>query len=236
MALSKIFKKNSAPEELPDLAIDELKKEIRNAIDGKKEPEEETEKLVEETKTEENEKVEEDNSENKETESEEKPTEQIAQEEPEERIVEEEPEREIVVENKKIDKSFFNPMITELKKENFDPAKINKWYNENFSRKSAVEGMKDYWEKKKEDFIIETVEKEFRSRINERISHLQELEMAWQEIYIKLLEKEEEMKKEETNIKKLIKDFSEVSIKKKAVKKNNKEANHEKKETEQNLC
>ena len=40
--------------------------------------------------------------------------------------------------------------------------------------------------------------------------NLQKLESSWQEIYIKLVEKEEEMKKEEKNIKKIIKDFSSV--------------------------
>jgi hypothetical protein len=40
--------------------------------------------------------------------------------------------------------------------------------------------------------------------------HLQKLELEWQEIYVKLVEKEEEMKKEEKSIKKIIKDFSEV--------------------------
>jgi len=113
-------------------------------------------------------------------------------------------------ENINLEKSFFNPLINELKKENFDPAKINAWYQKRFSDKSAIEEMKEYWEKQKNEFITETVEKEFKARINEKMHHLQKLELEWQDIYVKLVEKEEEMKKEEKSIKKIIKDFSEV--------------------------
>ena len=37
MALSKLFKKTSAPEELPDLAIDELKKDLKKDFSEKEE-------------------------------------------------------------------------------------------------------------------------------------------------------------------------------------------------------
>ena len=85
--------------------------------------------------------------------------------------------------------------------------------------------MKEYWENQKDEFITETVEKEFKSRINERMVHLQKLEAEWQKIYIDLIKKEEEMKKEEIHIKKVIKEFSDVfkkkgNLKKEILKKN----------------
>ena len=49
--------------------------------------------------------------------------------------------------------------------------------------------MKEYWEKQKDEFITETVEKEFKDRINEKMNHLQKLEAEWQEIYINLITK-----------------------------------------------
>ena len=79
--------------------------------------------------------------------------------------------------------------------------------------------MKEYWEKQKDEFITEAVEKEFRARINERMNALQKLEAEWQEIYIDLIKKEEDMKKEEKNIKKIINDFSDVFKKKGNLKK-----------------
>ena len=118
-----------------------------------------------------------------------------------------------------LEKSFFNPLLTELKKDNFDPTKINSWYQKRFAEKGAIEEMKEYWEKQKDEFITEAVEKEFRARINERMNALQKLEAEWQEIYIDLIKKEEDMKKEEKNIKKIINDFSEVFKKKGNLKK-----------------
>lgn len=222
MALSKMFKKNNAPDELPDLAIDELKKDLKKDYSEKEDAKEtipglkkeipalleKIEEKQEEPSTSEEEKGEEITKEPEEV------IEEKKQEDSEEKqeINEEEKEIKNFKEDEKInlEKSFFNPLINELKKENFDPAKINAWYQKRFSDKSAIEEMKEYWEKQKNEFITETVEKEFKARINERMHHLQKLESEWQEIYIKLVEKEEEMKKEEKNIKKIIKDFSEV--------------------------
>ena len=222
MALSKMFKKNNAPDELPDLAIDELKKDLKKDYSEKEEPKEtlpELKKEIPSTPEIVEEKPEEENTGEEEKEATEDPEESV--EENEEGDSEEKPEEENTGEEEKeikpseeekinLEKSFFNPLINELKKENFDPAKINAWYQKRFSDKSAIEEMKEYWEKQKNEFITETVEKEFKARINERMHHLQKLGLEWHEIYVKLVEKEEEMKKEEKSIKKIIKDFSEV--------------------------
>lgn len=220
MALSKVFKKSSIPDELPDLAIDELKKELKKEYSEKQEVKETPAEIKEETpKSEKNEEeggvyqVSDEEISTQEEVEEEVPQEDLDGEEERHEI--KEPEEEII----NLERSFFNPLIEELKKENFDPGKVNAWYQKKFSEKSAVEGMKAYWEKQKNEFITETIEKEFKLRINERMRKLQKLESEWQEIFLKLIEKEEEMKKEEKNIKKIIKDFSGVVKKKGNVKK-----------------
>lgn len=227
MALSKMFKKNNAPDELPDLAIDELKKELKKDYSEKvevKEPavevKEETPKVQEAVEEEQEEpEVIEESPKEETTEETEKDNDEKEEEETSE-VQNKEDETEKIEEGKiNLEKSFFNPLINELKKENFDPAKINAWYQKRFSDKSAIEEMKEYWENQKNEFITETVEKEFKARINERMHKLQKLESEWQERYIKLVEKEEEMKKEEKNIKKIIKDFSEAIKKKGNLKK-----------------
>ena len=204
MALSKIFKKNDAPDELPDLAIDELKKEMNKDFSEKEEPK----------------------AEEAPPKTEEKPAEKVEEQPPEEKT--EQPTEEKVEgpakpkEKVHFEKSFFNPLLAELKKDNFDPSKINSWYQKKFSEKGAIEEMKEYWEKQKNDFITGAIEKEFKERINQRMNNLQKLEGEWQEIYIELIKKEEEMKKEEKNIKKIIKDFSQMFVKKGNLKKERK--------------
>lgn len=222
MALSKMFKKNNAPDELPDLAIDELKKDLKKDYSEKEEPKEALPELKKEMpivpemveeKQEEQSTIQEEKEEPPQ-ENEEKVEENQEEDSEEKQEINEETDKKIKPakedENINLEKSFFNPLINELKKENFDPAKINAWYQKRFSDKSAIEEMKEYWEKQKNEFITETVEKEFKARINEKMHHLQKLELEWQDIYVKLVEKEEEMKKEEKSIKKIIKDFSEV--------------------------
>jgi hypothetical protein len=211
MALSKIFKKTSAPDELPDLAIDELKKDLKKDFSEKEEP-----KI--EGKKEETPKTEEENASETPSETTEEVKEEKTEEAPSE-TANNKPEVKIGEEKVNLEKSFFNPLLTELKKDNFDPTKINSWYQKRFAEKGAIEEMKEYWEKQKDEFITEAVEKEFRARINERMNALQKLEAEWQEIYIDLIKKEEDMKKEEKNIKKIINDFSEVFKKKGNLKK-----------------
>jgi hypothetical protein len=223
MALSKIFKKTNVPDELPDLAIDELKKDLKKDYSEKEEKKEEVkpegETKKEEIKEEENPRKEEIKREEDNSESNEKSPEEISEPKEKEEI-ENQKNKEKSIDNKaNFEKSFFNPLLDELKKENFDPAKINSWYQQRFSDKGAIDEMKEYWEKQKDEFITETIEKEFKERINERMNNLQKLEAEWQEIYINLIQKEEEMKKEEKNIKKIIKDFSEVFKKKGNLKK-----------------
>jgi hypothetical protein len=216
MALSKIFKKTNAPDELPDLAIDELKKDLKKDYSDKEEIKNEV-KRVEDSKLEE-EKPEEKEVQKEEENGEKTPEENKSSEaennKKENKIEEKTDEGKI-----NLEKSFFNPILAELKKDNFDPSKINSWYQKRFSEKGAIEEMKEYWENQKDEFITESLEKEFRARINERMTCLQKLESEWQQIYIDLVEKEEEMKKEEKNIKQIIKDFSQVFKKKGNLKK-----------------
>lgn len=226
MALSKIFKKNNAPDELPDLAIDELKKDLKKDYSEKEdkkieEKKEESPKI--EDKTQKEEKQEEPKKEDNKEESKIDP---VKEEQPKEvsinvneEIKDKKIEDKIEETKMNFEKSFFNPLLEELKKESFDPAKINSWYQQRFSEKGAIDEMKEYWEKQKDDFITETIEKEFKDRINEKMGNLQKLEAEWQEIYINLIKKEEEMKKQEKDIKKIIKDFSEVFKKKANLKK-----------------
>ena len=167
MALSKLFKKTSAPEELPDLAIDELKKDLKKDFSEKEEAK--TEEKKEETPKPKEEKTEEDNTKEETPESNGDETEEKKEETPSE-TDNSKNDGKTNEEKVNLEKSFFNPLVTELKKENFDPSKINSWYEKRFSQKGAIEEMKEYWEKQKDEFITEAVEKEFRSRINEKMN------------------------------------------------------------------
>ncbi len=232
MALKKIFKKGDAPDELPDLAIDELKKDLnRDPSEEKQETPQKTEAPAPKpdsppADTPQPETKEETPAPNPET-SADTPQPETKEETPAPKPEEKPKEGTATVglneeERAKLEKSFFNPFLNEFNKENFDPSKISNWYQRRFSEKGAIEEMKEYWEGQKDEFITETIEKEFKSRISERMKNLQKLEAEWQKKYIDLLQKEQEMKKEEMHIKKIIKEFSDVFKKKGNVKKESK--------------
>jgi hypothetical protein len=258
MAKSKRFKKKGkeVPDELPDLAVDDLKKDLEEAVSG--EPAPVSENGNGETPANQGEKV----PENQEVApapaeeqpaqepvaeetpvqeapaTEEQPTEPVAEEQP---ATEEQPAQEPVAEETPVqeapateeqpteeiqnstqdpssldpDKSFFNNLSKELDKDKIDIEKLNEWYKQKFPKGDALEDMKDYWEDKKDELIVESIGKEYKKKIKESMQNLQKLEGEWQKIYFDLVTKEEEMKNQEKHLKSTIKEFTQIVKKRK---------------------
>jgi hypothetical protein len=228
MTLSKRSKKKSSPpEELPDLAIDELKKDMEEAVSGKlkeevpapetnapvtqetPQPEETptTEPTQEEKTAQEAEPVQEEQVQDEQSSQEEASAEEPAQEEETE---------EEAVKGYKLDpnKSFFNNLLNELNERETDISKLNQWYKTRFPKGNALEEMKGYWQEKKDELILESVGKELKAKLDVQMKKLQRLEGEWQKIYFDLVTKEEEMKKQEKKLKEIVKEFTAVFRKK----------------------
>jgi len=225
MGLSK-KNKNSPPAELPDLAIDELKKDLKNAIEGKEEIKTE-EKPVETPKVEEKiiqDQIKEivvDTNSKEET----KEIEQINVNENQNKEKSIEKIDETSVKSYKLDpkKSFFNALLVDLEKKETDIAKLNEWYNTRFPQGNALEEMKEYWKEKKDEIILENIGKELKDKIDLHMKQLQKLEEEWQKIYFDLISKEDEMKNQEKRLKEVINEFTEVFKKRGNIKKDRKE-------------
>ena len=71
----------------------------------------------------------------------------------------------------------------------------------------VVSNMRGYWEGNKADIIIESFGAEYKRQINEKVKILRGLEEDWREIYFGLVKKEEEMKKEERELKETLSEF-----------------------------
>ena len=203
MSFFNLFKKN-APDELPDLATDEIEKKS------------ETKKLKE----------------NEEQESEElKESKEIikdylTQEEKSEKIKKVEKKLEEVKEGTKkeiekikkllpkntehIEESFFNKLQEDINKEATNLNKLERWYNNKFLSQDIVSSMRDYWEKQKVNPFIKVIGRNFKDRVTEKTNKLQQLEKEWQNIYFDLIEKEEEMREQERELKSVLADFVEL--------------------------
>jgi len=102
---------------------------------------------------------------------------------------------------------FFDQVLNDINGELKDVGQLEDWYEKKFMKENVVSNMKGYWEKNKADIIIESFGSEYKRQINEKVRVLQNLEEDWREIYFKLVKKEEEMKKEERELKEVLSEF-----------------------------
>lgn len=186
------FKGNQdVPDELPDLAINQIKEELKKeiAIPSLPVAEKVTTPKVEEVKQE------------------------IVVKESlkKEEII---TEKEAPLEKKRMEieseKSFFNQILQDINEEITDVDSLEKWYEKKFITQDVVDDMKGYWEGQKKDLVLKSLGQSFKERINDNIKKLQQLETDWQNVYFDLIEKEEEMKEQEKELRRIISEFIEV--------------------------
>jgi hypothetical protein len=122
--------------------------------------------------------------------------------------------------------SFFIKLQENLNKEMDSLNRLEEWYNTKLLPEDTLSEMKNYWEKQKSSSVIQIIGKDFQDKITKKIILLQELEKSWQDIYFNLIEKEEQIKEQEKELKKMLAEFIEFC--KKRVKN---EKTKEKKET-----
>ena len=102
---------------------------------------------------------------------------------------------------------FFSKLQGDLTSELSSLSKLDKWYSSKFLPQDSVEGMKSYWEKQKESSVIKIIGRDFQDKIAEKTENLQKLEKEWQESYFTTIEKEEAIRKEEQELKKVLAEF-----------------------------
>ena len=200
MGISKVFKKKgNVPDELPDLAVDELKNNLKDAFSDKG-----TEAPKEEAPAESAAPAEE-------TPTESTPTEEAATAETSAEGEQPAANEETTSTKSRLDpeKSFFAKILKGLDEEDGDDLnKLNELYDKNFVKKDPIKDMKNHWKKQKDKLIVKSIGDAFKKKISLKVQKLQELESEWQSKYFELIEKEEEMRKEEKEIKKLIQEFA----------------------------
>jgi hypothetical protein len=111
--------------------------------------------------------------------------------------------------------SFFDEVLEDINGGIADVGKLEDWYEKKFAGEDVVSNMKEYWEGNKADIIIESFGAEYKREINDKVKVLRELEEDWREIYFRLVKKEEEMKKEERELKETLSEFVNLCKKRK---------------------
>lgn len=103
--------------------------------------------------------------------------------------------------------SFFINLQENLNKEMDSLNKLEEWYNNKLLPEDTLSEMKNYWEKQKSNSMIQILGKDFQDKITKKIILLQELEKSWQDTYFNLMEKEEKIKEQEKELKKMLAEF-----------------------------
>lgn len=200
-----IGKRKKVPDELPDLISDELEKESMEEVNSY---------LKEEVKK------------NSEPEKKEEKIESVK--EPAQKFfevnknvlnrliknVEQTPIRNLN-ENNFNQKSFFEDFQSALQGEISDLNSLENFYNKKFADRDILDDMKNYWAKQKTENVLELLGKNFQEKISEKVKLLQGIEKEWQELYFELIEKEEEIRNSEKELKDLLKEFMQICKNKK---------------------
>lgn len=105
------------------------------------------------------------------------------------------------------EKAFFTRLLNDINNELDDGKNIEEWYKNEFFPKDIVTEMKNYWGNQKKELIFKSLGKSFKERIETKIKELKKMEEEWQNIYLNLIKKEENIRKEEEELKKIISEF-----------------------------
>jgi len=108
------------------------------------------------------------------------------------------------------EKGYFKEILKSVSGEIEDLNKLDMWYKNKFLPGDIVSQMREYWEKQQPDILLNAISNDLKIDLLEKTNKLDQLEKEWQEIYFKLLSKEEEIRKEEKELKDSLSEFMNV--------------------------
>lgn len=119
------------------------------------------------------------------------------------------------------EQSFFKDLLKDVTKEMKSLDKFDQWYRAKFDSEDVVLKMREYWKNQTPEVFLRTTGADLKAQIVQRANALHNLEKEWQELYFSLLAKEDAIRKEEKELKKLVSTF--VSLGKKYFQETNEE-------------
>lgn len=110
----------------------------------------------------------------------------------------------------KEEKTFYKEILNTITEDIKDVDKIDDWYNKRFMAEDVLKKMRNYWEKKKPELVMQNIGLDLKEKIADRSDRLHSLEKEWQDMYFALISKEDEIRKEEREVKKLLTEYMEL--------------------------
>ncbi len=108
------------------------------------------------------------------------------------------------------EEGYFASLLKELDKENKDIREDIASHSQRVLEGNLLENMKEEWEKRKKDLLFSHEEDSLRSKIIEKIESLKNLEGGWQSHHLEVIKCEEELRKQELELKRMFEEFREL--------------------------
>ncbi len=105
------------------------------------------------------------------------------------------------------DKGYFKELIKSVTEDDNDVNNLESWYKNEFLPRDMVFQMREYWQKQQPEILMKNVSGELKQKLMMKTERLHTLEKEWQEIYFNLLSKEEDIRKEEKELKETLSEF-----------------------------
>lgn len=102
---------------------------------------------------------------------------------------------------------YFKSLVKSITEETEDLDKLSSWYKNKFMPGDMVFQMREYWQKQQPELMMKNVSGELKQKLTAKTDRLHALEKEWQEIYFNLLGKEEEIRREEKELKDSLSEF-----------------------------
>jgi hypothetical protein len=102
---------------------------------------------------------------------------------------------------------YFKELVKNITEENGDVGKLEQWYKEKFLPGDMVFHMREYWQKQQPEILLKNISGELKDKLMNKTERLHQLEREWQEVYFHLMTKEDEIRKEEGELKAALSEF-----------------------------
>ncbi|MFH1638388.1 MAG: hypothetical protein ABIB71_08235 [Candidatus Woesearchaeota archaeon] len=105
---------------------------------------------------------------------------------------------------------FFMNLLKGVNNRPKEVEEAEKMYNDAILAKDLLGEMKAFWNEKKKHIIFTAEERKLKEKLLERIETLQKLETEWQDFHLGLIEREEGIRKNESELKSMLGDFKSI--------------------------
>lgn len=113
------------------------------------------------------------------------------------------------------EEGFFKDLMKNITSDLSNIDHIDSLYKKKLQGEDIVQQMRNYWEKQKPELALRNMNNELVTQLKEKTENLHSLEKEWQQIYLSLIEKEEQMREDEKELKKMLAEFIDNYKKKK---------------------